>query len=314
MAKRSNQKLKLLYLSKILLENTDERNAITMSQILKELEKYGVLAERKSIYDDIEALRIFGIDVQTTRDRYVRYYVTNRNFDVVDIKLFFDLLSASGLVGESKSRELLKKFNVPLPNELLTRTDSAVRRVNEGLYKNLSFICNAIYTDRKIRFKCYEFNSRKQKVVLLDGEYLIVNPLTLALKYGRYELMCFNESTNEHEVYDVGRIINLSVINVKRRANLPSAIKMDTHKTENVRLLCDNSVATEVFERFGLDVTVLANREQYFEISVKAEISPELFAWIFTYGGAIKISEPEWVRDEYSMLLKKQLFEENEAK
>ncbi|MDK2789400.1 MAG: hypothetical protein PWP07_2645, partial [Epulopiscium sp.] len=56
MAKSSNQKLKILYLMKILLEKTDEENAITLNQMIAELERYGIAAERKSIYDDIEAL------------------------------------------------------------------------------------------------------------------------------------------------------------------------------------------------------------------------------------------------------------------
>ncbi|MDF2611876.1 MAG: hypothetical protein K0R92_3350 [Lachnospiraceae bacterium] len=63
MAKGSNQKLKLVYLMKILLEKTDETHSITMPEILFSLEKYDVTAERKSIYDDLEALRVFGADI-----------------------------------------------------------------------------------------------------------------------------------------------------------------------------------------------------------------------------------------------------------
>ena len=62
MAKGSNQKLKLLYLMKILQEKTDDTHSITMQEILSELEAYGVSAERKSIYTDIECLRLYGRD------------------------------------------------------------------------------------------------------------------------------------------------------------------------------------------------------------------------------------------------------------
>jgi len=50
MAKGANQKLKLLYLIKIMLEKSDESHSITMPEILSSLEAYGVTAERKSIY------------------------------------------------------------------------------------------------------------------------------------------------------------------------------------------------------------------------------------------------------------------------
>ena len=56
MPKNENQKLKLYYLAKIMLEKTDEDHYISMSEILEELKKYGVSAERKSIYRDFDVL------------------------------------------------------------------------------------------------------------------------------------------------------------------------------------------------------------------------------------------------------------------
>lgn len=47
MAKLPNQKLKILYLMKVLLEKTDEKHSITMPEIIAKLEAYGVTAERK---------------------------------------------------------------------------------------------------------------------------------------------------------------------------------------------------------------------------------------------------------------------------
>ena len=53
MAKSSNQKLKLLYLIKILSEKTDENHCLSAQRLIDELAKYDIKAERKSIYDDI---------------------------------------------------------------------------------------------------------------------------------------------------------------------------------------------------------------------------------------------------------------------
>ena len=57
MAKGNNQKLKLSYLTRIMLEKTDDEHGLTMQQIIEELEKYGIDAERKSIYDDLRTFR-----------------------------------------------------------------------------------------------------------------------------------------------------------------------------------------------------------------------------------------------------------------
>lgn len=56
MAKKSNQKIKLLYLMKILLENTDDEHGLTLAEISDALGEYGVDAERKTLYDDIDVL------------------------------------------------------------------------------------------------------------------------------------------------------------------------------------------------------------------------------------------------------------------
>ena len=63
MPKGSNQKLKLYYLSRIMQEKTDDDHMITMPEIKTALEAYGVTADRKSLYDDLESLRVLGIDV-----------------------------------------------------------------------------------------------------------------------------------------------------------------------------------------------------------------------------------------------------------
>ena len=61
MPRLSNQKLKLAYLQQIFLNQTDKNHPITTKQIIDALAAKGVSAERKSIYDDIEALRFLGM-------------------------------------------------------------------------------------------------------------------------------------------------------------------------------------------------------------------------------------------------------------
>jgi hypothetical protein len=52
MSKSPNQKMKLLYLMRIFLEQTDEEHSLTLREIEEELAKYGVSAERKALYND----------------------------------------------------------------------------------------------------------------------------------------------------------------------------------------------------------------------------------------------------------------------
>ena len=47
--KTPNQRLKLLYLYKILFEKTDATHCISMPDIISELEQYGISAARKAL-------------------------------------------------------------------------------------------------------------------------------------------------------------------------------------------------------------------------------------------------------------------------
>ena len=60
MSKSVNQKAKLLHLYQILLRQTDEDHPLTVAQLIEELARWDIKAERKSIYDDLESLRQFG--------------------------------------------------------------------------------------------------------------------------------------------------------------------------------------------------------------------------------------------------------------
>ena len=81
MPKSPNQKLKLLYLMEILLQQTDERHPMTVPEMIAQLAQRGVSAERKSIYGDLEALRTFGIDIVQTKTKTTGYYVGSRAFE-----------------------------------------------------------------------------------------------------------------------------------------------------------------------------------------------------------------------------------------
>lgn len=75
MARSGNQKQKILYLVQMLSTHKDESNLLSMREIVEELEKKGIRAERKSIYDDMEALREFGIPIKYSRKRPGGYYI-----------------------------------------------------------------------------------------------------------------------------------------------------------------------------------------------------------------------------------------------
>ena len=110
MAKKSNQKIKLLYLMKILLENTDDEHGLTLAEISDVLGEYGVDAERKTLYDDIDVLTLFGLDIEKRKGRTVTYHVVSRDFELPELKLLVDAVQSSRFITHKKSNELIKKI------------------------------------------------------------------------------------------------------------------------------------------------------------------------------------------------------------
>ena len=64
MQKGNNQKFKLYRLAQIMQEQTDDDHYITMPEIMEELAKYDVTADRKSIYTDLRDFSVIGVEVE----------------------------------------------------------------------------------------------------------------------------------------------------------------------------------------------------------------------------------------------------------
>ena len=162
MAKSENQKLKLLYISKILYEQTDEDHPISTVELIKQLGSYDIKAERKSIYTDIEALKDFGLDIGYNSSRTSGgYFLMSREFELAELKMLVDMVQASRFLSAKKSRDLIKKLeNLTDIHEArqLSRTVYVTNRVkseNETVfYSSVSTTCHALYRGNVAGYCC----------------------------------------------------------------------------------------------------------------------------------------------------------------
>jgi len=108
--KLSHQKLKMMYLAKILMEKTDEEHTITVPEMITELSKLGISAERKSIYDDLEYLQLFGLDICSNKTRTTNYYIASRDFELPELKLLVDSVQASKFITRKRAWSLSQRL------------------------------------------------------------------------------------------------------------------------------------------------------------------------------------------------------------
>ncbi len=105
-----NRKLKLLYIIDILLNNTDENHAVKISDIIESLSKLGIKAERKSLYDDIKALKEYGLDIEGYNEgKSYYYYIKSRLFDKDEISLMIKAIDKADFIDKAKKERLAEK-------------------------------------------------------------------------------------------------------------------------------------------------------------------------------------------------------------
>ena len=139
--KGKNQKLKLLYLAKIMQEQTDDTHALTMPEIIAELAKYDIAAQRKSIYDDLATLDDLEIEIIKEQEGFRTYYHCGyRDFEIAELKFLVDAIQSSKFISEKKTEELIKKLEKSLSlydAKLLDRevkVAGRVKNMNESIY------------------------------------------------------------------------------------------------------------------------------------------------------------------------------------
>lgn len=314
MAKSSNQKLKLLYLYKIFLENTDSEHPMTIKELAEELARYEIRAERKSLYDDIELLRVFGLDVCVVRDRQVRYYAGKRSFELAELKLLVDAVQSSKFVTEKKSSSLIKKIG-----ELTSKYQAAklhrhltvsnrLKTLNEEIFCNVDMIHRAVSENRKICFRYFEWNAEKKRVLRHDGAFYRISPWALTWDDENYYMIGYDSESGNIKHYRVDKMLELYMVHEPREGKDKfETLDMESYSKQvfgmyggevcNVRLSCDSSMAGVVIDRFGTDI-VIANHGDRFEFTVKVMISPTFYSWVLGFGDKIRIVSPDFVREQ----------------
>jgi predicted DNA-binding transcriptional regulator YafY len=158
MSRKGMQKLKLLYIYKILYENTNEEHVLSTSQLISMLEKYGIPAERKSIYDDIETLISFGVDIVAAKGKGSGYYIASMEFELPELMLLADAVASSKFITEKKSSELIKKITALTDKWHAGKINRQIfmanrtKNQNEQIYYNIDKIHEAISENRQISF------------------------------------------------------------------------------------------------------------------------------------------------------------------
>lgn len=316
-----DQKLRTLYLMEILLERTNDEHMLNVTELCTILDQeYGISTDRRTIYTEIEILEKFGLDIQQKKGKNSGYYIGARDFELPELKLLVDAVQSSKFITEKKSKELIQKLE-----KLCCKTDAAIlskyvfivnrpKTENETVYYNVDYIHNAIYENKEISFQYAEWTTKKEFKLKKEGAFYVVSPWALTWDDENYYLVAYDEVAGIIKHYRVDKMQRTKILKTDRKGeesfknfDLASYAKktfgMYGGIDAEVTLECKNELAGVVIDRFGHDVWLIPQGEDYFKIKVLVSVSPQFFGWITGIGPGMKIIGPKDVKNQYKEYL-----------
>ena len=318
MPKSQNQKMKLLRLMKIFLNDTDKEHTLTLLQIINKLQEDGINVERKTVYSDIDLLRRFGMDIRMNRKRIAEYYLASREFELSELRLLVDAVQSSKFITRSKSQELIRKLeghasiydSGKLERDVIV--NGRIKTMNESIYSNVDKISEAMHKDIKISFTYFKYDINKHRELRKDGNRYIVSPVFLNWDNENYYLVAWSDEDNGIRHYRVDRMLNIrhtdessvaSKVSIDKAAYANRLFGMFAGEEMTVELEFDVSLVSVVIDRFGKSVRFTSKTDGSFRISVIIEISDVFLGWLFQFGNKVRIISPKPLLDRYRSML-----------
>lgn len=310
-------RIRLLKVLEILKTRSDKEHPISATEIIEELGKCDIDAERKSIYKDIEALCEAGFDIVKTGTPKRGFYLASGGFEMPEISLLIDAVQSAGFVPKVKTRELVTKLQGLVSEhqaaELKNRIciENRAKSGNEEVYKNIELINTAITKQVKIKIRYVKNQLQGTQLTTILKE-MTINPYALLWEADHYYLIGNNQKYDNLTNLRVDRIAEVTVTKEKCRhfsEVSEYSQRFDTadysRKVFNmfggekcrIDLECDVKLLQQITDKFtdGIFIRHFDN-EETFRFSTEALVSDGLVGWLMQFGGDIKVLSPETLK------------------
>ena len=317
MARENFRKVKLLKLLEMLQQNSDEQHPMTTSSMIARLEQMDIPCDRRTLAQDIATLSDLDYEIMTTTVGHEKaYYVEDRNFSIPELKILIDAVHASSFITAKKSEELIAKIAALAGShraEVLTRSMvcfNTRKHSNEKIFYNVDELESAILQQKKVLFRYFDLNENGQRVYRRDGHRYVVEPVALVFNEDNYYLTCYSSRHDSISKYRVDRMDSVQIIDDpcsekamalrdQVAAYTEQAFKMFGGQAEDVVLEFDRSLIGAVYDRFGENTRMMTTSSSKCIASVKVQVSPVFWGWLFQFAGEMQILSPSHLIREY---------------
>lgn len=317
MAQDNCQKIKLLKLYELLRQETDEQNPMTTMTIIDRLGQMGISCERRTLAKDMAILNEQGYEVMF---RWIGkekgYYVEDRSFSVPELKILIDAVQAASFITDKKTSELIDKIaelggshraDILKSNMVCFNTR---KHSNETIFYSIGYLEEALMQQKKVIFRYFDLNEHGEKVYRRDGHHYVVEPVGLVFNEDNYYLMVYSSRHDNTANYRVDRMDAVEIIDeqitdkaLQLRETVDcfteQAFKMYGGQPVDITIQFDSKLIGVVYDKFGEDTKMIRLNDTTCVATIKVQISPTFWGWIFQFGKQMQITSPNEVIEEY---------------
>lgn len=176
----------------------------------------------------------------------------------------------------------------------------------------VNMIHQAIIDNKKIKFKYYEYNANKEKVLRYDGFTYTLSPCVLVWNNDMYYVVGIYKDKEGYSKFRIDRMCDFELTEEKGTESQESLDMSDFFEKEfsmmngetcEVELLCENKLMGSIVDKFGIDVNTEIVDDEHFKAIVDVNLSGNFYGWVFASKGKMKILTPEWVKSEFQEIV-----------
>ncbi len=317
MSQDNCQKIKLLKLYELLRQETDEQNPMTTMTIIDRLGQMGISCERRTLAKDMATLNEQGYEVMF---RWVGkekgYYVEDRSFSVPELKILIDAVQAASFITNKKTAELIDKIadlggshRADILKSNMVRFNTR-KHSNETIFYSVNYLEDALIQQKKVVFRYFDLDEHGEKVYRRDGHHYVVEPVGLVFNEDNYYLMAYSAKHDGTSNYRVDRMDAVDIIDepitekaLKLRDSIgcytEQAFKMYGGQSVEITIQFDAKLMGVVYDKFGEDTKMIRLNADTCVATVRVQVSPTFWGWIFQFGRLMQITSPDSMIEEY---------------
>ena len=309
-----------LFILQYLIRNTDDDHKVSLNQLMNVCKASGHGGNRHTISNDIDILCRYGFDIICSKEgNKIIYSYGSRQLDTAELRMLMDAVCSSVVIPPQKSESLAKKIALLSGKHDAEKLCSTVyvrkkaQTGNRHIFLTIDVINRAINGRTKIRFHTLTLTGNRECVMKNGGVLQSFSPYLTIWLNDRYYVIGWTDNCSgicsfRVDQMDIPQLTDEEAVPMPKDFNPEyyyhtSPMLCDDGPEMDVALLCDDALMGSMVDRFGDRFSFERAGTHHFLAEVHVNACSAFWAWVFAFGGKMKVIGPDRAKEQYSARL-----------